>query len=402
MGPMGGLSSSSRRRCRMAAAEDRRCRHTAFVGRLVVLLLRVLLLLCRSTTAASTSKATFIISQNTGNAHLQRRKALNRMPSSFALPRTTTKTKRSVSSMGRQSKRSFVQVDEDQASPPSDYKDDDAINHYYHDQLSCSSRKGVSYYADVSSRSEFLAWTLKSASAAAFGLFLAAANNVVCVEPAGAFEGGIGGLGKTKPQTGVLLWDEDFAPLQNSAGVVTAELNVAGQPVFVTFQAPWPLLPTTAGLEARDLLNSESAFVQVVVSNNSNDPTTKQGMLQFLLDSVLSQQGKFGAYGAPIDVKVKQLSVATNDETQQTIVTCIVPFTTYTPGLRESERQLLVRAVSLGGTSKNKSSNSNTWILWIVGTTRQRFAAQEPVLQQVLDSFQAVPAPASNRSSRSN
>jgi len=204
-------------------------------------------------------------------------------------------------------------------------------------------------------------------------------------ELAMAFEGGIGGLGKTKPNTGVVLWDpESSAPLQNSAGLVTAELNVAGQPVLTSFQTPWPLLPTTAGLEARDLQNSESAFVQVI-EQSSSSPTTKSGMLQLLLGSVLSQQGKFGAYGAPIDVKVKQLVVSEDKR----IVTCAVPFTTFTPGLRESERQLLIKAVNL---------SKQNWILLVVGTTRQRFAVQQVTLQKVVDSFEAIPAPTSNRS----
>ena len=209
-----------------------------------------------------------------------------------------------------------------------------------------------------------------------------------------AFEGGVGGLGKTKPQTGVRLWDEASPPLQTSAGAVAAELDVAGRPVLVTFAAPWPLLPTTAGLEVRDLQNSESAFVQVVAGDGAkSDPTTKAGMLQFLLDSVLSQHGKFGAYGAPMDVKVQQFVVETGRDGGAAGVTCAVPFTTFTPGLRESERQLLVRAVRVGA-----RSSGGSWILWVVGTTRLRFAAQRPVLQQVLESFRAVPAPASNRS----
>jgi hypothetical protein len=146
-------------------------------------------------------------------------------------------------------------------------------------------------------------------------------------------------------------------------------------------------LPTTSGLEVRDLLNSESAFVQVV-SGTATGTLTKQGMLQLLQDNVLSSQGKFGAYGAPFDVKVKQFTELPDKDV--VAYTCTVTFTTLTPGLRESERQLLVKVIPL----------RSSWILWMVGTTRQRFAKQEAVLQPVLDSFEAVPAPASRRSSR--
>lgn len=105
-----------------------------------------------------------------------------------------------------------------------------------------------------------------------------------------AFDGGVGGLGKTKPDTGVVLWSES-APLQNQRGIVSAELNVGGDPVLIEFTAPWPLLPTTSGLEARNLQSSESAFV-VVLPNASNEKQLKQA----ILDNILGSQGKYGAF----------------------------------------------------------------------------------------------------------
>ena len=226
-------------------------------------------------------------------------------------------------------------------------------------------------------------------------------------QDARAFEGGIGGLGKTKPTTGVVFWDSGWVPEQSSAtGSVTAELDVEGQPILVSFVAPWPRLPTTSGLEVRDLLHSESAFVQVVppaaAEKRGTTFLTQQDMLQLVQDNVLSPQGKFGAYGAPFDVKVKQFTDNSSGTTANDHVyyTCTVTFTTLTPGLRESERQLLVKAIPILP-SRNKSSPS-AWILWMVGTTRLRFATQQAVLQRVLDSFEAIPAPASRRSSLSS
>jgi hypothetical protein len=57
-----------------------------------------------------------------------------------------------------------------------------------------------------------------------------------------AFEGGIGGLGKTKPATRIVLWNEDSSPVgqDTSTGQISAELKVAGQPVLVSNVAPWP------------------------------------------------------------------------------------------------------------------------------------------------------------------
>ena len=157
--------------------------------------------------------------------------------------------------------------------------------------------------------------------------------------------------------------------------VVTAELKVNNQPVLVRFRSPWPLLPTTAGLEARDLQNTESAFVQVITQEAPKE-INKVTMKNMLLSSVLAQHGKFGAYAAPTDVKVK----ATDDPTVFS-----VSFTTFTPGLRESERQLLVKGRQVG----------DAIVLLMTGTTSLRFKKQQPVLQKVVDSFEAYAAPTS-------
>ncbi|CAB9498727.1 expressed unknown protein [Seminavis robusta] len=195
--------------------------------------------------------------------------------------------------------------------------------------------------------------------------------------PAHAFDGGVGGLGKTKPETGVVLFSDLSAPVQNAAGIVSAELNIQNQPVLVTFQTPWPLLPTTGGLEARDLQQAESAFVQVVTENvPKENPLTKQSMKKLLMTSVFNQQGKFSAYGQPIDIKVK----GTDDA-----AVFAVSFTTFTPGMRESERQTLIKYSSVG----------SAIVLLITGTTSIRYRKQEPVFQAVAKSFTAVAAPSS-------
>lgn len=222
---------------------------------------------------------------------------------------------------------------------------------------------------------------------AAFLSSIAAASLYTTLElmisPASAFEGGIGGLGKTKPETGVRFLGESL-PLQNAEGLVSAELDVGdatrGQrnPVRVVFTAPWPLLSSTSGLEARDLQHGESAFIQVVQASNKQlfEPQPSASAVRELLQaSVLSQQGKFGAYGAPTDAKVK--AIKEKDKTYS------VTFTTLTPGLRESERQVLVKLAIVGQAS----------ILLVAGTTRQRFQAKQDIFMQIIDSFQVEPAP---------
>lgn len=193
-----------------------------------------------------------------------------------------------------------------------------------------------------------------------------------------AFDGGVGGLGKTKPETGVQFFSDLSAPVQNSAGIVSAELNVNNQPVLVNFQTPWPLLPSTSGLEARDLQQPESAFVQVVRDNvPSERPLTKVSMKKLLFTSVFASKGKFGAYGAPTDIKVK-----TTDDPS----IFAVSFVCLTPGMRESERQVFVKYSSVG---------KSALVLLVTGTTTVRFKKQQAALQKVANSFSAVAAPSS-------
>ena len=109
-----------------------------------------------------------------------------------------------------------------------------------------------------------------------FGTMITCSSLLLLVrqQPALAFEGGIGGLGKTKPETGVKLWNEESAQIQNNLGIVTVELNVSNRPVLTSFQSPWPLLAT--GVETRNIRTSDSAFLQVVQTNIN--PTTKAAL----------------------------------------------------------------------------------------------------------------------------
>lgn len=111
-----------------------------------------------------------------------------------------------------------------------------------------------------------------------------------------AFEGGVGGLGKTKPETGVVLMNGSV-PIQNSKGIVSAELVLADEQIVrVEFATPWPLLPTTTGLEARNLQQPESAFVQVVESTKAISMSDLKQMKAVIIENVLGSRGKFGAY----------------------------------------------------------------------------------------------------------
>lgn len=79
-----------------------------------------------------------------------------------------------------------------------------------------------------SSRAEFLSKTLASS-------FIYAIPTA-----AQAFDGGVGGLGKTRPVTGVVFRDPEAISSSSNGDDVTNELLAPdGTEAFVTFQAPW-------------------------------------------------------------------------------------------------------------------------------------------------------------------
>lgn len=211
-----------------------------------------------------------------------------------------------------------------------------------------------------------------------------------------AFDGGAGGLGKVKPSTGIKFRDADASPRLVTAfsggEMVTNELIAPdGTIALVTFQAPWPLLQSPGQIEARDLQNPESAFVQVTelskgdLSKYSNNAESLPKA--FFADAIFGSNGKFGAYGSPFDVSIKKVSMGDASNTSTEIVSAT--FTKLTPGLRESPRKVYI-AYSIVG---------NGVFMLVTGTTQNRFKSQGGIMLGVAESFRAIEAPKSGMSS---
>lgn len=197
-----------------------------------------------------------------------------------------------------------------------------------------------------------------------------------------AFDGGVGGLGKTKPSTGVVFRDPDSSQsaFSTSDSSFSNELLAPdGTAVLVSFSAPWPLLRTSSSIESRAISNPDSAFILVAPftssstkSNGNEDVFTKA----FFLENVFGSQGKFGAYGAPSDVKVKTINRNLY----------AVTFTTLTPAMRESDRKVYISTNTIG---------EGVFML-VTGSTAVRFSNTEKTLREVADSFRVTPAPKTN------
>ena len=227
--------------------------------------------------------------------------------------------------------------------------------------------------------------------------------------PCNAFEGGVGGLGKTKPVTGVELFDDSMMPTQNEKnGEISVEIKGCSSdgksiPILVSFQSPWPLLSSSGSLESRDIRSTESAFIQVIDTSSNNKKITsnnwkddKKVFQQLLIDTVFNSEGKFGAYGTPYDVQVKNQkqnnvgSIDSNKNEDYQYYT--VTFTTLTPAMRESERIAIIGA---------KQVLDGTMLLLVVTTLRTKFSDKpqiEKTFNDIVSSFQVIPAPETNLS----
>lgn len=100
--------------------------------------------------------------------------------------------------------------------------------------------------------------------------------------------------------------------------------------MFLSFTAPYPLLKSTAGIEARDVAGGfESSYVQVV--ELPRGVAALESVKPALLSqSIFGSTGKFGMYGAPTDIRIKRVSIdGGNMNVYQ------ASFTTLTPAMRE-------------------------------------------------------------------
>ena len=207
---------------------------------------------------------------------------------------------------------------------------------------------------------------------AALASSLAAPAHAKSYQSGLVFEGGAGGLTKTKPNTGVITAAgavDDERPKTTPAGPVAARLaGRKGLPVDVSFDAPFP---TTPGLVSRDYQTGDGAYVLVAPA--------KGALKKVVSDKIFAADGKYGSYGAPSEVRLKE-SERRGDGDEVFEYT----FVALTPAMREVARRVRARAIQVGG--------DDVFIL-VAGSTAARWRAAEPALCKAVDSFAARPAP---------
>merc|ERR1711920_227464 len=108
---------------------------------------------------------------------------------------------------------------------------------------------------------------------------------------------------RSRPITGVVLLEEVQEAGKKSAPFVSAELVLdGGVAATVTFSAEYPLnRGMFYDVEVRNQAG-DGAFVQVVSLPDGKSITEMND--KFFTKAVFSTEGRFGAYGAPTDIKI--------------------------------------------------------------------------------------------------
>ena len=146
--------------------------------------------------------------------------------------------------------------------------------------------------------------------------------------------------GKSKPDLGLFLVN---APQPSGKSGISGELVLAnGQVATVGFSTPWKVAEGSYyDIEMKSNDGSESAFVQLL-------PAGSKKIDKAIATEVFNTEGRYGAYGAPTDVKVKE-----GAPTASGARTFDVSFTTLSPSMAEVSRKGVVAAINPKGSSES-------------------------------------------------
>ena len=181
---------------------------------------------------------------------------------------------------------------------------------------------------------------------------------------------------RSRPATGVVLLEEVQESGKKDAPSISADLVLDGGVVATaTFDAE-PGYPLIRGMfydvEVRSKKSSaEGAFLQVA-SLPSGKSMSEVGD-SFFTKAVFAREGRFGAYGAPTDIKV----VSSSDEGTARMLEST--FSALSPGGTEAPRRTLVAALQPTG--------ATDVVMLVAGSGAGTWKKSEPALRKMAQSY---------------
>lgn len=144
-----------------------------------------------------------------------------------------------------------------------------------------------------------------------------------------------------------------------------------GVAITASFDSAWPLAKGMYyDVESRSK-SGDGAFMQV--AGLPEGKTLESLPKSFFTNNILSAAGRYGAFGAPTDVKV--LSSSTEGAKRVFDIT----FNALSPGQQEAPRRALVAAIQPEG--------SASVVMLVGGATSGRWKATEPAVRKAISSF---------------
>lgn len=192
--------------------------------------------------------------------------------------------------------------------------------------------------------------------------------------------------GKSKPLTGVIFRDGSDVQ-QDPQGSVLAEILTGKKEdpkaILVSFVSPWKLQSGTVfDVECRDGNSADNAFL--AVTQNTGGKSLKDLPSSFFLERLFDPTGRFSLYGPPTDIKVKKSRIDGNRLFME------LGFS----NLSQATAAEIPRKALLVATIPEGSENA---VMLVGSTTASRWKrGGEKVVTDIVDSFQAIPAPKSN------
>jgi len=160
--------------------------------------------------------------------------------------------------------------------------------------------------------------------------------------------------GKTKPDLGVVLLDE----AKSTGNTLSADLVLDGGVVATAaFNSKWPLAEGGYYDFEAATRDGETAFMQVKAlgSGESLSSVPKK----WFSDALFSVDGRYGAYGAPSDLKLKEVEGVGGTRSFD------MSFTVLSPGGSDVPRKGVMKAIQAPGSQDvlflTASSGANKW-----------------------------------------
>jgi hypothetical protein len=155
-------------------------------------------------------------------------------------------------------------------------------------------------------------------------------------------------------------------------------------PVVASFVSPWPLATGSVfDVECRNPKTGDGTFL--AVTENTKGMVLSELPDTFFLQSLISPTSRFSFYGTPTDIKIKKSSYLDTDNKKYKVIDFSFSTLSQSTQTEIPRRARIVATIPDGTSQAVMLIGSSSALRWKKGS--------EEVIDQVVTSFRAIPAP---------